>query len=263
MCVELDAGGTIGETSATMTEPSTSLTSTAATTTEPSSDPSDSATTMTTIGESSVTTDPVDDTTVGVEDSSSSGGPPPLILCRDEEFGDDMLDDWVIVQDAPTDAFVEEDWLIIDLAAMPSSAGLDPIAPGIQYASIQTLMLEAPNQVLGTQVYLGFGVATESYLLLLEDDTLTVRHDVGNLGFEDLSYIPWTGDEMWWRMEVVAGDLTFLTSADGRAWDTLETVTPEFAIENAEPYLRAGTWVGPPSPPGYAIFERVSLCTFE
>lgn len=267
-CVDLGNADTPGETSVTDSDPSTSLTTTssamttnASTPTDPSSEVSSSA--MTTFSESSVTGDPTEGTTSVALESSSDETAPPVEVCRVEEFDDEVLDDWVLVQGGPTEAFVDEDLLIVDLSPNPSSAGIDPIVYGIPDGSIEVELLEAPNQVIGTQVYLGIGNEDESFLVLLEDGLVTLRHDLGEDGYENLLEVPWGADVLWWRIEIEGGELTFLVSDDGVGWEPLDSVVPGFDLEEAQSYLRAGTWVEPPAPPGFALFERVTVCTFE
>lgn len=257
------------ETGDTTAAPSTSATTTASTlttsapgTTTDSADDTESLPVTSSTGDATSMTD-APSTTSSVDASSSDDTAPPMPVCRIEEFDDEFLDDWVLVQGGPTEAFVDEDLLVVDLSGMPSSAGLDPIAFGVLEGSLEVALVEAPNQVVGTQVYLGVGTPRQSYLLMLEQSMVVLRHDMGRQGFDDLTAIEWGADVLWWRIDVAAGELTFSVSDDGIGWEVLEVVAPTFALEESQWFLRAGTWTPPPQPPGYALFERVELCTLE
>lgn len=280
-CVDPGNADTQGDTFTTGPDPSTSLTTSATTTATgtttsagPASDPSSPMTADTSLtsdptGDPSgnpsgdPTGDPTGGSTVTVDDESSDETAPPILFCRTEEFDDEILDDWVLVQGGPTEAFIDEDLLIVDLSPMPSSAGLDPVVFGVPDGSLEVEVFEVPNQVLGTQVYLGIGTGDESYLMLLEDGIVILRHDMGNEGYENLTEVQWGSDVLWWHVDVAGGELSFFVSDDGVGWEPLDTVAPAFDLGVAQWFLRAGTWVKPPGPAGYALFERMTLCTLE
>lgn len=263
----VDAGGS--ETYAETTiDPSTTLGTTTATTSGPSSDPStdpssDPSLTATGPDPPTDTTAAIDDTTAAIDESSSSSGAPPLLVCDTEEFDDEVFEDWAYYMPGPTDVFVDKGALVIDLVGMPSRAGIDGLTVGVAEGSIEVEMIEAPSQVNGTQMYLGIGLEDEGYLLMIEDGDWIVRYDELGLGFENLLELPWELEERWFRVVVEDGDLTFERSSDGMTWDTLTTLEPTFPLDEAQPYLHAGTWTNPDGPPGYAIFERISICTYQ
>ena len=252
-CVEPGGGETIADASSDeTTSPTTNQTTTL--TTDPS-------TTTTDLTESSGTTAPVSDTTSVVDESSSGGNTGSPVSCADEEFDDDMLDDWTVWIDNPTQAAIVAGSFAVDLAELPSYAGLDPVLVGVADGWIEVEMREVPNQLEGTQVFLGIGVETESYMLLLETGILYVRHDF-DLGFETLFEVPWEPEDLWLRVEIAGGELEFQRSNDGTNWLPFGAVQPSFSLGEARPSLHAGTWQVVGLDPGYAVFERVSICTF-
>lgn len=202
------------------------------------------------------------ETSAGPGDATADETSPSMPVCLIEAFDDEALEQWAVIDDGAATTVIADGRFTVELAGIPSSAGLDPIGSGVAEGSLVVAMPEAPNQVLGTQVYVGVASDTDAYLMLLVSGNVVLRHAVGE-EFDNFMSVPWDEDSLWWRIDVAGGELVFAMSADGVEWQELDVIAPAFALDDARWILRAGSWTNPRGSPGVASFEQLELCTVQ
>lgn len=243
-CVEDDDGEEVGETTGTA---ATSISTSSTSGVTASSTDTGEVSVGSEVSLSSTSADTSSTTDTGVDD-----------FCMIEEFDDEVLEGWTVWMDEPVATVVADGAFTVVLPMIPGYAGLDPDTVGVANGTFDVQLREAPSQVSGTQVFLGIGTDSESYLLLLEEGMLVVRHDYID-GYENLFAVSWQPEDLFLRIRVEDGVLGFSRSNDGETYLPLGSAAPEFALDEAIRFLHAGTWELT-ADPGRAVFERVAVC---
>jgi hypothetical protein len=89
---------------------------------------------------------------------------------------------------------------------------------------------------------------------------LQVASNIGGTYKEENSRDYSASQDRFWRIESAGSVLTFQTSQDGKAFETVTTVAAAFSLDAVHIRLVAGTFGGGEAAPGMAKFDNYELC---